>query len=68
MSHNAQKHTPNRDEDFTKRPQKDKLGVTGAGLCCGGVVVQFKLFPAQGMMYSLALMCHPLLNRCNKMA
>jgi hypothetical protein len=64
----AQKHTPNRVWYFTKALHKDKLGVNGTGLCGASVVAQFQLFAAQGMLYSLALMYSPLLNRCDEMA
>ena len=47
--HDAQKHTSNRDEDFTKAPHKDKLDVNIAGPG-GRAATQFKLFPAQGML------------------
>jgi hypothetical protein len=68
MRLNAQKHTPSHDEDFTKPQYKVKLEVNGAGLCGVGVVAQLQLFPAQGMLYSLALMYNPLPSRCNVMA
>jgi hypothetical protein len=51
----AQKLTPNRVWGFTKALQRDKLEVHGGGLCGASVVAQFQLFPAQGMLYSLAL-------------
>lgn len=34
----------------------------------GERVSQFDLFPGTGLLYSLALMCSPLLARCNEMA